>query len=244
MLNFRNEWSKLIHKRSTIVLFCLSAIFPLITGPIIQMMQNRFGFTAFDGESFPLVILGLAVSIYLPLILALGISDMFTGEQEQKTLSFILVRPLSRFKIFVSKIACSCIYLLSLLMIVFISSMLTGAIWLENFTLHGLVLGFFAYLLSLLPLMAIGLMLVFLALWFGASSRAITFSILLYLVMMAISYLFPTIAQWLPIYDNSWYQRWINSGVSVVTLGRTLYLLSFCTLFFTLGYYKFTTKEY
>jgi ABC-2 type transport system permease protein len=244
MLNLRNEWNKLTRKRSTIVLFYLSATFPLLAGPIIQMIQNKFGFTAFDGESFPLVILGLSVTIYLPLLLALGISDMFSGEQEQKTLSFLLVRPLSRMKIFTSKIACTGIYLFCLLMIVCVSSLITGAIWLENFTLHGLILDFSAFLLSWLPLMAVGLMVVYLALWFESSSKAITFSILLYLVMMVICYIIPTFAQWLPIFDNNWYQRWINSGLSIVVLGRTLYLLSFCTLFFTLGYYKFTQKEF
>lgn len=244
MLNVRNEWNKLIRKRSTIVLYFLSAIFPLLAGPIIHMMQNKFGFTAFDGESFPLVILGLAVTIYLPLLLALGISDMFSGEQEQKTLSFLLVRPISRMKIFTSKIACTGIYLFSLLMIVCISSLLSGAIWMENFTLHGTFLSILAFVLSWLPLMAVGIMVVFLVLWFDSSSKAITFSILLYLIMMVISYLFPTLAQWIPTYDSNWYQRWINSGISIVVLGRTLYLLSFCTLFFSLGYYKFTHKEF
>ncbi|MDQ0199673.1 ABC transporter permease [Neobacillus ginsengisoli] len=244
MLNLKNEWNKLLRKRSTIVLFCLSALFPLIVGPTVQMMQNRFGFTAFDGESFPLVILSLAVSFYLPLLLALGVSDMFAGEQEQKTLSYFLVRPISRFKLFTSKIACTGIYLLVLLLIVWISSLITGAIWLENFTFHGLLLGISAFLLSWFPLMAIGVLLVFLVQWFGSSSKALTFSILLYVVMVVLTYLFPTIAQWLPAYDSNWYQRWINSGFNIVIMGRSIYLLSFCALFFTLGYYRFTRKEY
>jgi ABC-2 type transport system permease protein len=244
MLNLKNEWNKLIRKRSTIVLLCLSALFPLLAGPAVQMLQNRFGFTAFDGESFPLVILGIAISFYLPLLLSLGISDMFAGEQEQKTLFFLLVRPISRFKIFTSKIMCTGIYLFLILMIVYVSSILTGVIWLENFTFHGVLLGFSAFLLSWFPLMALGMLLVFLVLWFGSSSKALTFSILLYLVMIVVTFLFPTIAQWLPAYDNDWYQRWMNSGFNIVVVGRGIYLLSFCTLFFTLGYYKFNQKQF
>lgn len=244
MLNLRNEWNKLLRKRSTIVLFCLSALFPLFAGPTIQSLQNRFGFTAFDGESFPLVILGLAVSFYLPLLLALAISDMFAGEQEHKTLPFLLIRPLTRFKLFTSKIVCTGIYLFTLLIIVCVSSLLTGAIWLENFTFKGLVLGLSSFLLSWFPLMAMGMLLVFLVLWFGSSSKALIFSILLYLIMILVNYLFPAIAQWLPTYDNSWYQRWINSGFSIVIAGRAIYLLSFCTCFFTLSYFKFSQKEF
>jgi len=244
MLNLTNEWNKLIRKRSTIVLFCLSAIFPLLVGPAVQTMQNRFGFTAFDGESFPLVILKIAVSFYLPLLLALGISDMFSGEQEQKTISFLLVRPLSRFKLFASKIVCTGIYLLILLFIICVSALFTGAIWLENFTFHGFLLGISSFLLSWFPLMAVSMLLIFLAQWFGSSSKALTFSILLYLVMVVITYLFPNIAQWLPVYDNDWYQRWINSGLNITIIGRTIYLLSFYTLFYTLSYYKFSQKEY
>jgi ABC-2 type transport system permease protein len=242
--NLRNEWIKLIRKRSTIVLLVFTALIPLLAGPLVQMLQNRFGFTAFDGESFPLVILSLAVTFYLPLLLAFGISDMFAGEQEQKNLPFLLVRPLSRFHLFSSKILCIGLYLFVLLSIICVTSLLTGAIWLENFTFQGLLLGVAAYILSWFPLMAIGILLVFLVQWFGSSSKALTFSILLYLVMIVVTYLFPSIAQWLPVYDNSWYQRWLNSGFNLVTMGRTIYLLSWSAMFFTLGVYKFNQKEF
>ncbi|MDP4163529.1 MAG: ABC transporter permease subunit [Bacillota bacterium] len=244
MLNLRNEWMKLIRKRSAIILMILSALFPLVVGPGIQALQNKFSFTAFDGESFPLVILSLAVSFYLPLLLALAVSDMFSGEQEQKTLAFILVRPISRLKVYSSKVAATGIYLLILLLIVCTTSLLTGAIWLENFTFQGLLIAIAAFLLSWFPLMAIGLLIIFFVQWFGSSSRALTFSILLYLVMMAVTYLFPTIARWLPAYDSDWYQRWINTGMSSILAGRALYLLSWSALLFTLGYYKFSKKEY
>ncbi|QCJ44261.1 hypothetical protein FAY30_21435 [Bacillus sp. S3] len=244
MLNLSNEWTKLVRKKSTIVLLCLSALFPLLTGPAIQMMQSRFGFTAFDGESFPLVILSLAVTFYMPLLLALCVSDMFAGEQEQKTLSFLLVRPLSRFKLFTSKLICTGIYLLTLLLIVCLSSLITGAIWLENFTFSGLLVSLSSFLLSWFPLMAMGILFVFLAQWVGSSSKVLTFSILLYLVMVVLTYLVPTVAEWLPVYDNNWYQRWINNGLNSATFGRSLYLLSFWALFFTLGYYKFSQKEF
>ncbi|SMQ86853.1 ABC-2 type transport system permease protein [Bacillus sp. OV166] len=244
MQNLRNELIKLIRKRSTIVLLGLTALIPLLTGPLVQMLQNRFGFTAFDGESFPLAILSLALTFYLPLLLALGISDMFAGEQEQKNLSFLLVRPISRFTIFGSKILCTGIYLFVLLMIICITSLITGAIWLENFTIQGLMLGIAAFILSWFPLMAIGVLFVFLNQWFGSSSKALTFSILLYLVMVVLTYLFPTVAQWLPAYDNNWYQRWMNSGFNLVSMGRSIYLLSWCAMFFTLGFYKFNQKEF
>jgi ABC-2 type transport system permease protein len=244
MQNVRNEWMKLIRKRSTMVFLILSALFPLLIGLAMNILQNRLHFTAFDGESFPLMILSLAVTIYLPLLLALTVSDTFPGEQEKKALSFILVRPISRFKLFTSKILCTAIYLLTLLVILCISSIVTGAIWLENFTVHGLVMGVSAYILSWFPLMALSLLLVFFVQWLGSSSRAITFSIILYLIMVVLTFLFPVIAAWLPTYDSNWYQRWMNNGISGVVMGRTVYLLSWCSLFFTLGYYKFTRKEF
>ncbi|WP_066064761.1 ABC transporter permease [Neobacillus soli] len=244
MQNLKNEWIKLTRKRSTIVLLIITAIFPLLAGPLVQMLQNRFGFTAFDGESFPLVILSLAITFYLPLLLAFVISDMFAGEQEQKNLPFLLVRPISRYHLFNSKILCTGIYLFILLIIICITSLITGAIWLENFTFHGLMLGVTAYILSWFPLMAIGVLLVFLVQWIGSSSKALTFSILLYLVMIVLTYLFPTVAQWLPAYDNDWYQRWMNSGFNVVNLGRGVYLLSWFAMFFTLGFNKFNQKEF
>ena len=45
MQNLRNEWMKLIRKRSTIVFFIISALFPLLVGPIVNILQNRIGFT-------------------------------------------------------------------------------------------------------------------------------------------------------------------------------------------------------
>jgi ABC-2 type transport system permease protein len=244
MLNVRNEWMKLIRKRSAIALLVISGLLPLVAGPIINVLQNRFSFTAFDGESFPLVILSLAVSFYLPLLLALAISDVFSGEQEQKTLSFLLVRPISRMKIFKSKTISTGLYLLALLLILCISSLLSGAIWLENFTLHGLFMAVVSFMLSWIPLMSLGLLFMFLVQWIGSSSRALAFSIILYLAMMVVNFLFPGLARWLPTYDSNWYQRWINSGLNTLVMGRFLYLVSWCVLFYSLGYYKFSKKEF
>jgi ABC-2 type transport system permease protein len=242
--NTKNECRKLMSKRSTNVFMVLSVLFPLLTGPSIQTLQSRFGFTAFDGESFSLVILGLAVAVYLPLLLILAVSDMFSGEQEQNMLSFTLVRPISRFKVYSSKTICIGLYLLALLLIICVSSLLTGAFWLSNFTFHGILLGLVAFLVSWVPLMAIGILFIFLAQWIGSSSKAVIFSILIYLILAALTFLSPALARWFPSYDTGWYQRWINMGMGRVLLGRTLYLLSWSALFFTLGYYKFNKKEF
>ncbi|RDW22313.1 hypothetical protein CWR48_00990 [Oceanobacillus arenosus] len=244
MQNLSNEWMKLIRKRSTIAFFIISAFFPILVGPSVNILQNRIGFTLFDGESFSLIILSLAVIIYLPLLLAQAVSDLFPGELEKNVLAFILVRPISRLKIFNSKILCIALYLMTLLLIIYISSNLTGAIWLQNFTFKGMLMGGFAYLLSWFPLMAITLFLVFFVQWFGSSSRALTFSIILYFMMVVLPFIFPKVGLWLPTYDITWYQRWINNGLSMVVMGRAVYLLSWCSLFFTLGYYQFKKKEY
>jgi ABC-2 type transport system permease protein len=242
--NTKNECRKLMSKRSTIVFMVLSALFPLLAGPSIQSLQNRFGFTAFDGESFSLVILGLAVAVYLPLLIILTVSDMFSGEQEKNTLSFTLVRPISRFKVYSSKIISIGLYLLALLFIICVASLLTGAFWLSNFTFYGILLGLGAFLVSWVPLMALGISFIFLAQWVGSSSKTVIFSILIYLVLVAVNFLSPALAPWFPSYDTGWYERWINVGMSRVLLGRTLYLLSWGALFFTLGYYKFNKKEF
>ena len=244
MQNLSNEWMKLIHKRSTVVLFILSALFPILVGPAINILQNRIGFTLFDGESFSLIILSLAVTIYLPLLLAQSVSDLFPGEQEKNVLSFTLVRPITRLKLFASKNLCIAIYLMTQLLIIYISSILTGAIWLQNFTFKGMLMGGSAYILSWFPLMAIGLLLVFFVQWFGSSSRALTFSIIFYFIMVVLTFLIPSVAHWLPTYDSTWYQRWMNNGINIVVMGRAVYLLSWCSLFFTLGYYRFNKKEF
>ena len=244
MQNLRNEWMKLIRKRSTIAFFIISALFPLLVGPSVNILQNRIGFTLFDGESFSLIILSLAVTIYLPLLLAQVVSDLFPGETEKNVLAFILVRPISRLKIFNSKILCIALYLMTLLFIIYISSILTGAIWLQNFTFNGMLMGGTAYLLSWFPLMSICMLLVFFVQWFGSSSRALTFSIILYFVMVVLTFILPQIGQWLPTFDSTWYQRWIHNGISMVVMGRAVFLLSWSSLLFTLGYYRFKKKEY
>ena len=62
--------------------------------------------------------------------------------------------------------------------------------------------------------------------------------------MVVLTFLIPTVAHWLPTYDSNWYQRWMNNGINIVVMGRAVYLLSWCSLFFTLGYYKFNKKEF
>ena len=113
----------------------------------------------------------------------------------------------------------------------------------SKFYIYGMLMGGTAYLLSWFPLMSICLLLSSLFNGLVKQSCIDLFNYPLFRDGCSDIYLTSdrTMAS---TYDSTWYQRWIHNGISMVVMGRAIYLLSWSSLFFTLGYYRFKKKEY
>ncbi|MDA8235727.1 MAG: ABC transporter permease [Clostridia bacterium] len=238
-----NEVHKLISRRGTIIFLAIIAIFPIISGLIFSQLQSQSGIVAVDTNGFPLILLGIATSFILPLFIFMAAADSFAGETGAKTLKLTLIRPISRFKVFMAKVITLGLYISLMLTVIWVTSLISGLFWAQGFSYQGLYQGVMAYTVSWLPLMVLALMAAALAQGFKTGSGALTLTLVLYLLMKLVPFLYPNGAPLFPGFYTDWYLHWLESSSYDRLYQGLVYLLSGSTLFFTLGYYAFSQKE-
>lgn len=241
----RNEVEKLLLKKRTIAFLIISAVIPLAAAAVVSIFQNSIGIIPITANQFPIFILGIFTNIFLPLFIAAAVAEMFPGELEGRTLKIILIRPITRIKVFTSKVICIGAYILLHLGIAFIISN-AAILFLQGNDgyLGGFVKEILAYGVSVFPMLAIGIAVICIAQLFKSSGGALTISVLIYIAVSVISRLFPSMSRMVLTSYTDWYQLWIGTSL---LFGRVfsgfVVLLAYSMIFFSIGFYAFDRKE-
>ena len=91
--NVWNETIKLAYKKKTIFFLAVTLLLPILAGILLSRFQHGIGIGAIAAKDFPIVMLGLFTSIFLPLFVFMGAADVFSGEMGDRTMKNILTRP-------------------------------------------------------------------------------------------------------------------------------------------------------
>jgi ABC-2 type transport system permease protein len=237
-INTINELEKLLFKRGMKIHLLLIALLPfLILLATEKVITN-------DMLVLPAVNLSYAmlkgfVLVVIPLFSFVAVADLFAGELEKGTLFF--VRPITRPEIYFSKITALAI-LIALQLVLFVTiTALSLLLFGNEFQISDVVRLFFSTIISWVPLLAITVLAACIAQLLKSSAATVGIGIFIYLAMFVLPFLLPGSLYLFPTAYLDWYQLW-NENVSV-QIQSSLYLISFITLFFTIGYYMFKRKE-
>ncbi len=151
---------------------------PAAAALLISKLQSLLGIIALN-EAFPVQVLSLFTFFLLPLFIFLISADLFPEELAAGTLKITLLRPITRFRVFLSKTAVLGICIAALLLVIGISSAVAD-LFIGSGAGLGILSGVKAYVAAFIPMMALGIASVFVAQFFKGTSGAIVFSILLY----------------------------------------------------------------
>ena len=244
--NFVNETQKMFLKSKVVACFVISAIIPVGLALLIALLHNKVGVLAVGAAGFPVFILGLFTSLILPLFIFMWSADIFAGEVGEGTLKIVLVRPISRFNIYLSKIMALGLSTILLLATIFIFSLISGILLGGSGSayLHGFTSGLQAYILAIVPMVSLGITAAFIAQFFNSSSGALTTAILTYIVGRLLPIVSTVTSKVLLFSYTNWHEMW--QGVSLPPerlLYAFLIMLSTSLILFTSGYYLFDTKE-
>jgi ABC-2 type transport system permease protein len=239
-INTINELEKLLFKRGMKIHLLLIALLPfLILLATEKVITN-------DMLVLPAVNLSYAmlkgfVLVVIPLFSFVAVADLFAGELEKGTLFF--VRPIKRSEIYFSKIIAIAI-LIALQLVLFVTiTALSLLLFGNEFQVSDLARLFFSTIISWVPLLAITILAACIAQFLKSSAATVGIGIFIYLAMFVLPFLLPGSLYLFPTAYLDWYQLW-NENVSVQwMIQSSLYLISFITLFFTIGYYMFKRKE-
>lgn len=242
--NMLNETEKLWTRRKTKGFLLLTLLIPIIFAILLALLQNKTGVIGGLGSNLPMMMLSLFTLALLPLFLFMTATDSFSGEVSAGTLKLVLVRPITRTKVFASKVAAIAFYIAVHLVVLWISSIVSGWLVPGGEITGSLLDSMKAYTAAFVPMMAIGLITVFIAQCFSNSTGAMTLSIFIYIAAKLLPFIFPQVSVWSVFSYTNWYALWVGNGVPISKLFNSfVLLLSYCIMAYTAGWVLFDRKQ-
>lgn len=242
--NLRNEMEKLWTRRRTKGFLLLTLLLPVFSAILFTVIPNNTAVIGGLGGSLPMLMLSLFTFALLPLLLFMTAADSFTGEAAARTLKLVLVRPITRAKVFASKVLAIAIYIAVSLAVLWIASVLSGWFISGGEVTGGLLDSMKAYTASFLPMIAIGLVTVLIAQCFNNSTGAMALIIFIYAAAKLIPFVLPQVSVWSVFSYTDWYVLWIGNGASLSQLLNSfVLLLAYCIMAYTAGLIIFDRKQ-
>ncbi|MEC0268875.1 ABC transporter permease [Paenibacillus anseongense] len=240
---YLNELYLMFYRKKVVMFAIFSALLPIVLAVSLQALQPFLGLFAVS-QSFPIEMLSIYTSIWIPLLILTITADLFPGEVGSRTMKLALLRPNSRFQVYGTKAAAlvTCIagILIVLGIVTSIYNIFAGTT--SSFTETMGMLK--AYVAAFVSMVAISSLFVFVSQFFKSASGYMVFALILFAAAKIAPFLLHNFAAFSPTSYTDWHMLWLNQSVSngkLVT--TTLFLVSSCMLFMALGYYKFDRKE-
>lgn len=240
--NVLNEVRKLFLKKKTSVFLIIMAVMSFLTAFFISSIQAKLIFIAFSSLSYPLMLLTIFTNVFLPLFVFMTAADLFSNEIADRTLKLVLTMPISRFKIYTSKIIAISIYVILNFFVIFLVSMLSALFLNINVTSISNVI--FGYLVDIIPALILVIFAAFITQFFRNGTAALVSCIFIYFGIEALSLFNTVLNNNIFTHYLNWYSLWLSSGTNLLReLNIFLLLLAYGIIFFTAGYYLFDKKE-
>lgn len=243
LLNTKSELLKLINKKKYLVITILSALIVLMRlGGSMLIAKVSQGELVIKGNLIASM-LSFVADILIPLVVFMAVTDLFSSEVQEDTFKASLMRPLTRFKVMVSKCAgvwiLSCAIMLVMFFVCFIMQIVSGNGL--GGTLHMLS----AYLIDMIPVIA----LIGLALLINTVSKSPTLAMLLcivvYIFFKYLNLYVSPFGQMIFTAYSQWHKIWLGSTLPIGALASKLGILFGSVLIlYTASYIIIENKDF
>lgn len=243
LLNTKSEFLKLINKKKYLVITILSALICLMRlGGSMLITKVSRGELVIKGNLISSM-LSFVADILVPLVVFMAVTDLFSSEMQEDTFKESLMRPLTRFKVMISK--CAGVWLLScaVMLVMFIACFIMQIISGNGLggTLHMLS----AYLIDMIPVIA----LIGLALFINAISKSPTLAMLLcivvYIFFKYLNLYVSPFGQMIFTAYSQWHKIWLGSTLPIGALASKLGILFGSVLIlYTASYIIIENKDF
>lgn len=196
------ELYKIFHQRRIYVFYIIIMAFSFLFVYVTRNLPSA------DGTTIPLVLLQTVVSIIIPIFTIIFQTDLFISEFRDGNMKMLLTRPISRSQLFFAKLLCLLILIASLYLLTFLLSYILGGTMLGFYMIldnEGGWSMFFndmfqtslVYLVSVVPMLAFGLLTGILAMFIRSNGTFITVSIIGIFAMSIVGDLFKKVQPYL-----------------------------------------------
>ena len=104
---YRGERSKILRRKKYIVFLCIGAFICVlwaVIGSAVSGLAERFVGVAINLTPTPMGVLPFFLQVLIPLLIFMGVTDLFTVEGSENTMKAMIMRPVERSKLFTAKI--------------------------------------------------------------------------------------------------------------------------------------------
>ncbi|OPZ93946.1 MAG: ABC-2 family transporter protein [Firmicutes bacterium ADurb.Bin419] len=240
----KNEVFKIISKRKFIFLFSISILITIAASVINLLADRNLGAPLLNNAHLPITVLDFMSSLILPLFVLMLTSDLFSGEYSDNSIVMTLVRPITRNKLYISKILAIGISILGLLLGTFIISLAASLLG-GNLSdcMDKLPSNFISYVSSVMPMLLIAIITAFAAQFTKNGSLTVVIMIMASVLMSAASLFIPELATFAPTTYLSWHRNFYSELNLQVITNEFLYMLAYGIIFMFAGTYLFAKKD-
>lgn len=191
--------------------------------------------------NMPMTLLPMMTQFVIPLTAIMATCDLFSDEYRNQVIKAQLMRPVSRFKIYLAKVIAVTVVCAIIMLVTFMTSVLCslGLGTAENI---GYSLG--AYLLDIIPVVVLILMAAFLNQLTASPTSAMFLCIAVYILAKAAGILLPVADGILFTGYMQWHRLWLGTAIHLKELGlKIMLILGYGITFFSAGYRLFLNRE-
>lgn len=240
---FLGEFKKLAVRKKYIVLSIIAAALCVVTMLTLGLVNKLLGSSDVSfAVDMPMMVLPMYVSVFVPLVAMMAVCDLFSAEYHSLSIKAQLIRPVTRFAVFVAKITAplllSAIVLIAMFIVAAICSIFGGGA-------DGLLYAFGAYALDLIPVFILILMAAFINQLTKSPTSAMFLCIVIYVLAKASGYFSAVGSNLLFTSYTEWHRLWLGATLPIGALAaKAALMLGYGMTFFSGGYLLFLKKEF
>ncbi len=240
--NFANELRKLTARRKYLYFLLFGLVICILSvSANIFIVRNTYSSMSDAAARIPESMLYIATLMFVPAVIFIAAGDLFAGEVYDGSLQLLLVAPISRMEIYVSKI-----FALVMTAAVFLAGILVSSLLLElaiGRTIVNVLGALSAYALDFVPLITVVMFAVLINQFSGGAELSIFLCAVLFMCVYAIQIFVPYAGRFAFTGYLVWHNLWLNKEPLLPLLGDLGVMLLYDIVFFILGFYKFKAIE-
>ncbi|MDD2393684.1 MAG: ABC transporter permease [Eubacteriales bacterium] len=239
------EIIKMYRRKKIRVILILSVAVIVFVQLISSVVRGRLGILWNTSSVFPITVLSVISYTLIPLLIILLIIDAFTNEFSHNTMKLSVTRPVSRFKIYLSKLTAIAVLIFFNLITVMILSSFVGVLFNPvSFSLSGFIRILVSYIVTMFPMIAFAVVIAFFANIFKSSASVFFTSVLIFLISSALGLIFSRISGMFLTSSLDWYKLWISNSMPIGKIVSQFTMMTgYVILFLSAGYYKFDRRD-
>lgn len=246
--SLQNELMKIFTRKKFFVLLIIEILICILCGGVNYLIGKASAgavSTSLMLSNMPMNMLSFFIQIYVPLMILMASSDLFASEVQDGTIRASFMRPVSRFKLYASKVTAITIMAVIYLAVLFVLTTimkLVGGSGVASAT--GIVDSFFAYFLDIFPIIVLVLFAAMLNQLLNSPSLSIVICVIIYIALYILGIVVPQASGLLFTGYLQWHNLWL--GVTLpfgAMLSKIGLIFGYGLVFGCIGYYLFERKE-